>query len=81
MEGLLHLWPPGRMNLSELMAALGRALENPKAGNRGPRKSLEGAEVLASDLFQADGAAAEAQLNQTEQPTAANRFILAGLLS
>ncbi len=64
------------MELSELMAALGRALENPKLGSKGIRKSLEGTETPALDLRHTEAAEAveaEVQPNQTHQPTVIGR--------
>ena len=62
------------MELSELMAALGRALENPKLGSKGIRKSLEGTETPALDLPHMEAAEAEMQPNQTHQPTVIGRY-------
>ena len=74
METLLEFWPEGRMGLANVMAALGRALENPKASNRGPRKSLEGVDTLGSDQHHPDAAAAGARLDQTQQTKAGARY-------
>ena len=49
MKSLLSFWPEGQMSLQELMRALSRALDNPKAGQRGHRKSMEGLEATAVD--------------------------------
>ena len=76
METLLEFWPQGRMGLPEVMAALGRALENPKAGNRGPRKSLEGVDTLGSDSHNPESAVAGALIDQAQQARTAGRYRL-----
>lgn len=72
MEALLQLWPQGQMDLSEVMAAFGRALDNPKAGSRGPRKSLEGVEA-PNDLQHPGATTMEAHSDQAQPISAVGR--------
>lgn len=46
MAPLIELWPVNSMNLKDIMAALNRAFDNPKAASRGPaRKFVEAGEA------------------------------------